>query len=447
MARISISGKRLSVQLPLSPQARSNTRLALVAGTVLATVGVLILVTLQVRAAERALDDSAAHTLSDYTGYAGRMLGAEVLRRFAEQRAMVLAPVTGNSRGAGAGPALEEVVERGDRVLHSDSAGLNSPVGYFRVDLRTGAMEQQGAFAPSLAAHVRDTLRFVAHAAQPQREAGILAMDHDGVPYSVAHAWLRDDAGHARAVYGFTYVRTRGIAAMADRVFRETPLLPISYAGSRWNYDAVHGRSGEVVNDALLAMRITDRSGRELWSSPSHDSAASSPYHERVLLSTITGGIVVESALRASSATSLVPGVVRRAQRWSLTALLGLTALLAVVSLLALRGERLGARERRAEAMQQLALGLRHELNNALASVMLNAELMREEKSLDEAMHERLEAIVEQADRMRSVLRRLEKTDRLDVVVPYLNEGYMVDLSPTLERDARLMFDPDDGAA
>ncbi len=85
--------------------------------------------------------------------------------------------------------------------------------------------------------------------------------------------------------------------------------------------------------------------------------------------------------------------------------------------------------------MQQLALGLRHELNNALASVMLNAELLSEEESLDEGQRERLKAIVEQSDRMRGVLRRLEKTDQLDVVVPYLTEGFMVDLSSPADRD------------
>jgi signal transduction histidine kinase len=79
--------------------------------------------------------------------------------------------------------------------------------------------------------------------------------------------------------------------------------------------------------------------------------------------------------------------------------------------------------------MQQLALGLRHEINNALASVMLNAELFAEEDGLDAEQRARVVAIVEQSDRMRRVLRRLEKAERFDVVVPYLNEGYMVDLS------------------
>lgn len=219
------------------------------------------------------------------------------------------------------------------------------------------------------------------------------------------------------------------MAAIAQRVFRETPLLPTSFTGVRWNYDTTRVNPGDVVNDSLLVMHISDRAGRTLWESADAAAGGQSAHLIKTVMSTAAGGIVVESAIRPAAERSLIPVVVRRAQRWSLGALLTLTLLLAAVSLVALGGERLGARARRVEAMQQLALGLRHELNNALASVMLNAELIGEDGALDQSARERVQAIVEQAERMRVVLRRLEKADRLDVVVPYLNEGYMVDPS------------------
>jgi signal transduction histidine kinase len=286
-----------------------------------------------------------------------------------------------------------------------------------------------------IAPRVLDTLRALADLPVTTRDPEVLAIEVAGVPYSVAYARFVDLDDHTIAMYGFTYTRALTVAAVANLVFRETPLLPISFAGARWNYDTTAIRNGEVVNDSLLGMRITDRAGHVLWQSRDQAAAANSPYSERVVLSTATGGLIVESSLRASSEAALLPSVVRRVQRWSLSALLAFPLLLAAVSLLALRGERIGARARRAEAMQQLALGLRHELNNALASVMLNAELLGEDSVLSPLLRERLEAIVEQAERMRSVLRRLEKADRLDVVVPYLNEGYMVDLSSTMERE------------
>lgn len=406
-----------------SPEARSRTRLALVACTVLATVGVLAIVALQARRAERTVDELAARALREHAGYAGRMMGAELLRRFAEQRADVLAPVAGNAGRDVSAPTLDEIAERGKRSYAA--IGGDSLIGYFRIDVRTGATEARGLLSPVLAVRIADTLGRIARASPRRAGPDILVLAHER-PQSVAFAQLVGPSGRTTAIYGFTYSRAMGVVAMAERVFRETPLLPTSFAGARWKSDTTAVRPGQVVNDSLLVMRVTDSAGAVLWRS---GPALASPYQERVVLSTTNGGIVVESSLRPGSEPTLVPAAVRRAQRWSLSALLFLTVLLAAVSLVALGGERLGARERRAEAMQQLALGLRHELNNALASVMLNAELLNEEQATDPALRERYQAIVEQADRMRSVLRRLEKTDQLDVVVPYLNEGFMVDLS------------------
>jgi signal transduction histidine kinase len=176
-------------------------------------------------------------------------------------------------------------------------------------------------------------------------------------------------------------------------------------------------------------VRIFDRKGRLFWSSPGTQPAPEA-IRERTVISTAAGGLTIETALRLGSAPTLIPSVVRRAQRWTTRALVVVTLLLAAVSLLALRGERAVARGRRAEAMQQLALGLRHELNNALASVLLNAELLAEQEGVDPALRERMIAIVEQAERMRDVLRRLEQRERLDTIVPYLDDGFMVDLSP-----------------
>jgi signal transduction histidine kinase len=422
---------RPSGRWSLSPQARSTTRLALVACTVVATVGVLVIVTLQARRAEQALDDASAQTLRDYTGYAGRMVGAEVLRRFAEQRAAILSPVVGSARRAVAAPSLADIIRRGDAYFAAFPWEPDSGLGYFRLDARTGRLEGTGAMRGPLAARVVDTLRIVLATKPRTNEPEILALTFEGVPRSVAFARLVGPNDTLVATYGFTYTRALGVSAIADRVFRETPLLPTSYSGSRWNYDIPSIRSADISNDSFLGMRIADRAGHVLWQSKGAAAASTSPYRERVVLSTITGGLIVETALLPAGEPSLIPGIVRRAQRWSLGALLAITAMLAAVSLVALGGERLGVRARRAEAMKQLALGLRHELNNALASVMLNAELLREEM-LDPSQRERLDSIVEQADRMRSVLRRLEKTDRLNVVVPYLNEGYMVDLSETV---------------
>jgi signal transduction histidine kinase len=395
----------------------------------------LAIATIEARRAERALEDAAGHTLRDYAGYAGRTMGGEVLRRFSEQRAIILAPVSGSANRNVPEPSLDEIVARGKTYFDKFPTKGQLHLSYFRVDLRTRALQSRGTISPEFATRVADTLsRLYANGPTFPEPNVLVVVDDRGLQRSVAFASLVGPTGRPTAVFGFVYVRAAGISAIAERAYRETPLLPISFAGTRWNYDTTAIRVGEVANDSLLGIRITDRSGHVFWQSSRASETNGTPYAENVILSTAPGGIVVQAALRASSLSSLVPNVIRRSQKLSLQGLLALTVLLSLVSLLALRRERLGARSRRAEAMQQLALGLRHEINNALASVMLNAELLAEEDGFDPEQRTRLTAIVEQAVRMRMVLRRLERAEHLDVVVPYMNEGYMVDLSAMTER-------------
>jgi hypothetical protein len=395
---------------------------------VVATVAALLVVSLHTRKVESALDDAAAHTLRDYTGYAGRLLGSEMLRRFSEQRMRVLAPVIGSTRSRGPAPSLAEIVRIGERELRFGPRP-DSGRGYFRLDLRSGRLEGVGAAVGPLGERIADTLRVIVRHPSTSPDPSLLVLEPDGVPYTVAYATYSDPAGRPQAIYGFSYTRALGVAHWAATVFRETPLLPTSYAGARWNYDTTTVRPGEIRNDSLLAVRVGDRSGRLLWRSPAGEMGSGDDIREHAVISTSAGGLTIETAIRPGGQPALLPAVVRHAQRWSLRAMLVLIVMLAAISLVALLSERAVARARRAEAMQQLALGLRHELNNALASVILNAELVMEEPGLEEPVRERILTVIEQAERMRGVLRRLEQRERLDVIVPYLDEGFMVDLS------------------
>jgi signal transduction histidine kinase len=420
--------KTISPSSPLLPHVGSTGRLAIVACSLVATVVALAVVSLHARSADAALDEAAERTLRDYTGYAGRLLGSELLRQFGVERARILAPVTGSSGRTAGAPRLDEIVRIGEREFGAD-VPVDSGRGYFRLDLRTGALEALGAMRGPLATSVLDTLRHLREGKGVLPDPNILVVERAGIPYSVGFATLSDADGRSRAIYGFTYTRRVAMSRWAERVFRETPLLPSSFAGMRWNYDTTRVRPREVLNDSLLAMRVTDRAGRLLWASTGAGAARGPEIRARTVISTNAGGLTVETALRPGSEPALIPAVVRRAQRWSMRALLALTVMLAAISLIALRSERAVARARRLEAMQQLALGLRHELNNALASVLLNAELVAEEPGASDDVRERMHVIAEQAERMRGVLRRLEQRERLEVIVPYMDEGFMVDLS------------------
>jgi hypothetical protein len=79
------------------PQTRSNVRLAVVACTVLVTM--LVARDGRHRSAPSGPSTgvSAAHTLRDYSGYAARTMGGEVLRRSFGAARAILCPVSGSA--------------------------------------------------------------------------------------------------------------------------------------------------------------------------------------------------------------------------------------------------------------------------------------------------------------------------------------------------------------
>jgi GAF domain-containing protein len=90
-------------------------------------------------------------------------------------------------------------------------------------------------------------------------------------------------------------------------------------------------------------------------------------------------------------------------------------------------GEERAVSERRS-ALQQLALGLRHELNNALAGLVLEAELLAGGGAGYERFRESVASIQSQVWRIQEVLHRLDDVDALRTK-PYLDRGLMIDLS------------------
>ncbi|HEV2734108.1 MAG TPA: GAF domain-containing protein, partial [Longimicrobiaceae bacterium] len=79
-------------------------------------------------------------------------------------------------------------------------------------------------------------------------------------------------------------------------------------------------------------------------------------------------------------------------------------------------------------ALQQLALGLRHELNNALAGLILETELLSGAGTGYERYRESVASIQSQVWRIHEVLRRLDDVDVLPTK-QYLDRGLMIDLS------------------
>jgi|GEM_PF-3417134 len=90
------------------------------------------------------------------------------------------------------------------------------------------------------------------------------------------------------------------------------------------------------------------------------------------------------------------------------------------------QNERLTAERR--TALQQLTLGLRHELNNALAGLVLETELLGGAGGEPGRYRDSVTSIQNQVWRIHDVLRRLDDVDALRTK-PYLDRGLMIDLS------------------
>ena len=149
----------------------------------------------------------------------GRMMGAEVLRRFSEQRATIFAPVTGSSGRAVTEPSLDEVQQRGrDYFATLPSPIPDSGLGYFRVDLRTGAMDARGAIGGQFAVTLVDTVRKLAHAAPAASTPNIVVITNDGAPTSVAYAPLLDRTGKPTFDADFDYVTDLGLDRLQQHV-------------------------------------------------------------------------------------------------------------------------------------------------------------------------------------------------------------------------------------
>lgn len=80
----------------------------------------------------------------------------------------------------------------------------------------------------------------------------------------------------------------------------------------------------------------------------------------------------------------------------------------------------------RTEALEQLALALRHEINNPLTGILGNAQLLLLTPDLPEGLRSRLETIEELTLRIRDIVRRLETVR--DQTIHYLDERKMIDL-------------------
>lgn len=82
----------------------------------------------------------------------------------------------------------------------------------------------------------------------------------------------------------------------------------------------------------------------------------------------------------------------------------------------------------RTRALQELAVGIRHEVNNTLAALLANAQILAESPTLDPGGREAARAVQSEVFRLAALTERLQHVEELPRV-PYLGSVVMIDVS------------------
>lgn len=409
------------------PHPVRSIRSMLVVACLAATALVCGELAVQVASARRALRKSATQTLHEYEGYVGRMVGTELFRRAQQTRDSLFAHVAADRRDGAV--TLDEFVRAAAVMFARDGYAADPRRGYLRMDLETRTWEGAGALRDSARALPWvDTIGRMRRSPRLLPATGVLVRSDSDATLSAWFAVVRDQrTGHLLA-YAVVHDRAVPFHHVLDAVVRESPLLPPSLTGSAWNIDAPSAERLRVANDSLLAIRVVSATGRELYRSPRWFQGA---HQASYTFQTGPGGFRIETALRPGLERELVPAVLEDSS-WTIYAGLALLgASLLTISLVAFWGEMQHREAARVRGLQHLVTGLRHELNNALATVLLEAQLLETASDVAPAVRDSASVIAEQAERMRDVIRRLDNVDCLPVV-DYVAGTSMVDLTATL---------------
>lgn len=379
-----------------------------------------------VSATRRALSDTAAATMQDHAASAGRILGSEFFRRSREMRYAMFEPAVRSSLA----PVPLDVAgfARHAESLYAATHNPGDPQrGVLVIDV-PGSIVTWGARPrdPLTVRAVEDTLAALAPSLDPTPRDGRVIIRHPGRPTtSIWYLAVRTRERHRRRIYAVTHSRAHHFASIMARTIASVPLLPPSYSGAALVVDGAAEPARGAGNAGVLAVRVTDSDGTPLFGSPSlPDGGPSASFAFRPPL----GGFAIETTLREDMERVLVPAARLERRHWSHVALAATGVTFLFVSVLAYLGEIAARDAARASAMRELAIGIRHEMNNALTTVLLEAQILARDPGTTDDARRTADAIAAQVHRMGEALERLDKAESLPVV-PYVAGVTMVDVT------------------
>jgi signal transduction histidine kinase len=364
------------------PTAANVTRVTVLVALLCATVLVASLLAYEAHDASRSERVTVERALRDYASVAAWELQSAARKRidFAVQQA--LSPV---ATGAASSPyetllPLTVVATAARTLLPCDAGVLDSGRTYVRLDLRDGSMVTSGHEPDAVdRAMLIDVARaFVQTHASPEQPYGMVRARLTGKTTALAIGVKYATHGAPLAAFGFTICPQALGVPLVRAVMATHPLLPTAVRGT-------------LPNDSLVAIRLLDRDGRELF----RTGSVATPYAATVVLDTAIG-MQATVGVRGAAATRLLVGRPSRSRVPLLVALLVLTAALAFIALLQLRRE-----HELAGLRADFTSSVSHELRTPLAQILLFGETLSLGRTRDEGERQvAVRTIVQEAQRL-----------------------------------------------
>jgi signal transduction histidine kinase len=396
---------------------------SITAALILFTVGLTALLAYRAFDASRAQQRLSERTLRDYAGFAAFQLKGATIGRLTMQHRLAVDSIVRVINARGPTPPLgADVIAALIKPRNARCRCLDDVSFYYQLTFADSAV----ATTPSPVAtpvnlrHLRDTL--MAHALAGTRDArdrpamsastagplgtpiatqyftSIFSRLGDR-PYLFAHALTVNNTNVPVAGYGFAVPAEKAVGDAVKFVLANQPVLPRTL-------------TRELALDSILAVRVTDASGRTIYAT---DAAIDARYAAMDSLDQRLG-LRVEVAIQPAAAGRLIIGGLPRSRLPEVLA----TAFVAV-SLLVLLLYQFRRQEELGRLRDQFVSGVSHELRTPLAQIRLLAELLRLGRVPTEEQRDRSLRIIDKEARRLSYL--------VDSILNFSNERH-ASLSP-----------------